>query len=157
MHALLYLFFQHFVFGAHNISYVCLFHNIFSIAFRTICGYPFKKLDKKSEKQFLFSRRQRLLELLEASTDAGDVLDYTIMLLFQQVKNLVVSGSHLRTDILKLLVSERKISDSVATALTELAKAVPPGEADITGVDPNVVETVKACGHSRDISKHTIQ
>jgi hypothetical protein len=92
------------------------------------------------------------MQLLEASDNAGDVLDFTIMLLFQQVKNMVVSGKHLRNEILKLLVSERKISEDVAEVLMKLKVAVAEGQ----DVDSALLETVKTCGLSRDISKHTI-
>lgn len=92
------------------------------------------------------------MQLLEASDNAGDVLDFTIMLLFQQVKNMVVSGKHLRNEILKLLVSERKISEDVSALLMNLKMAVAEGD----GVDSALLETVKACGISRDISKHTM-
>lgn len=138
------------VFRGLVLSHVLTFA-VFESFFRTLCGYPFKKLDKKSEKQFLFSRRQRLLQLLEESADAGNVLDFTIMLLFQQVKNVVVLGRHLRTDILKYLVTERKIGEDVASALTELAKAISEEAGEVSST---LVDTVKACGLCRDISRH---
>jgi hypothetical protein len=52
---------------------------------RSICGIPFKKLDKKSEKQYLSSRRQELTTRLKAAVDADQVLELTVLLLFQQV------------------------------------------------------------------------
>lgn len=58
---------------------------------RTICGLPFKKLDKKSEKQYLFSRRKALTEALTATAEARAVLELTIMILFQKVNDMRVS------------------------------------------------------------------
>lgn len=85
-------------------------------------------MDKKSEKQFLFARRQRLTYLLEATRDPKEILDLTIMILFQQVKQLVVLGSLLRGPILAMLLEERKkISEPVATALRSLAEDLNQG------------------------------
>lgn len=111
---------------------------------------PFKKIDKKSERQFLFDRRQRLNELLQKTTDPGMVVDLTIMLLFQQVKQVVVAGSLLRGPILRMLAEERKISEQVATVLRSLVESV---EANTT-VDDQILCAIKDCGLARDISKH---
>lgn len=116
---------------------------------RTICGLPFKKLDKKSEKQYLFTRRKALSEQLEATNDPNEVLELTIMLLFQQVKSLVVSGPLLTGPILTLLQNERKIPENVSKLLQELATAV-TGESKTAEA---LVTAVKACGLSRDVSK----
>jgi DNA polymerase II small subunit/DNA polymerase delta subunit B len=74
------------------------------------------------------------------------------MLLFQQVKSLVVSGPLLRGTILTLLQKERKISDSISKLLQDLANTV-SGDSKPSGA---LVTAVKACGLSRDISKHTV-
>lgn len=118
----------------------------------SLCGIPFKKLDKKSEKKFLFARRQRLLRLLEEAPDddATTVLDLTILLLFQQVKNLVAFGTSLYPDILTLLTAERKIAEEVAQALTSLAESAE------SAVDTALIKTIRECGLSKDISKHKI-
>lgn len=118
-----------------------------------MCGYPYKKLDKKSEKQFLFARRQRLMHLLEASADAGDVLDFAVMLLFQQIKSVVVSGDFIRRDILEMLVSERKIGEDVGRALSQLADSL----AGSGPIDEALIENVRACGIAKDISKHVVR
>lgn len=106
----------------------------------TICGLPFKKLDKKAKKQFLNSRRQLLLQLLADQKDPGVVLDLTVMLLFQLVKNHVVFGSHLRGFILQALLKERKISDEDRELLQELALVLDEG----VDVDPGLVRNLKA-------------
>lgn len=133
-----------------------------SLGFRSLCGLPFKKFDKKSEKQFLFARRQQLLRLLESEHDPAAVIDWTIMLLFQQVKNVVAwwgSADHLRVKLLKRLTQERKISQEVADLLTKLATAVEQsdeGNNKNDEIDKDMVEAVRACGLCRDISKHQI-
>lgn len=58
----------------------------------TICGLPFRKLDKKSEKQVMFSRRQELTKALEQAVEGKLVLDLTVMLLFQQVSSIHVKA-----------------------------------------------------------------
>jgi hypothetical protein len=117
-----------------------------------MCGLPFKKLDKKSEKQFLFDRRQRLIQILESINDHNDaagVLDVTIMLLFQQIKQVVVGGSLLRGPILQMLLQERKITPSVATVLRTLATSLQTGDP----VNESLVAAVKQCGLCRDVTK----
>ncbi|KAL7566847.1 hypothetical protein ACA910_021344 [Epithemia clementina (nom. ined.)] len=121
----------------------------------TICGLPFKKLDKKNEKNYLQSRRQVLRSRLEqASSEPSQVLEFTIMILYQQVKNLCVAGILLTGPILSLLIQERKMPKAVAECLTNLA-----GQLKADGnqtPDPVLVEHVRECGLSKDISKHVI-
>ena len=95
-----------------------------------VIGLPFAKLDKKSEKKFLHARRQRLVVLLEETSDVGLALDLAVMLLYQLAKNLVVSGVLLRGPILKLLSMERKVSDTVVTDLIAMANKLEAGELD---------------------------
>ena len=118
----------------------------------TLCGLPFKRLDKKSEKNFLFSRKQQLTSFLSTRTDPVAVLEYTIMILFQQVRQLVVSGSLLRGPTLSALCDERKLPPSVATALKTLNYSI--GNDNGQTIDEKLVNLVKECGLCRDISKH---
>jgi hypothetical protein len=120
----------------------------------TLCGLPYKKLDKKAEKSFLFSRKQQLNGLLSSTDVAADaigVLEYTIMILFQQVRSLIVSGSMLCGPILEALSRERKIPSSVGTALKLLNEMI---KDDDKAIDEELVSLVKECGLVRDISKH---
>lgn len=104
----------------------------------------------------MFARRQALLQLLESSGGATRVLGLTIVLLFQQVKNVVAFGSTLHdSTLLKLLTAERKISEEVAAALTALTEAVKQDQ-DGGSIDSSLVETVRACGLSKDIAKHQL-
>ena len=116
-------------------------------------AYRTKKLDKKAEKSLLFSRKQQIQGLLASNEVAADpisVLEYTVMILFQQVRSLVVSGSMLRGPIIEALSRERKIPSSVATALRILNEMI----TDNGVVDEELVFLVKECGLVRDISKH---
>jgi len=125
----------------------------------TLCGLPFKKLDKKAEKSLLFARKQKLTTLLSQTTSnnakddaVGEILDLTIMILYQQVKQLVVYGSLLRTSILHALVNERKIPKAVGLCLKRLDEDIK----NKTSSDENLVLLIKDCALSRDISKHDI-
>jgi len=118
----------------------------------TLCGLPYKKLDKKNEKKILFSRKQQLIALLDKTEEATDVLEYTIMILFQQIKNILVCGSMLRGPILGILLKERKIPPSVALAMRLLNEMILQDN-DQT-VDQKLVLLVKECGIVRDISKY---
>jgi hypothetical protein len=120
----------------------------------TLCGMPFKRLDKKSEKSFLFARKQGLTGLLSAATDPEQILEYTIMILFQQVRQVVVNGSLLRGPILTALTQEKKIPDPVSMALQKLNDAIDTKKAD--SIDEELLELVKGCGMSRDITKHDL-
>eukprot|EP00978_Attheya_sp_CCMP212_P047927 scaffold450163_cov122-Attheya_sp.AAC.2 len=117
----------------------------------TICGLPFKVLDKKSEKQTLFARRHELSQALDRTMEPGLVLDLTIMLLFQQVKHLTVNGLDLRDTILKLLAKEKKIPDAVAEEIENLADCINNGDQALG--NSSLVYRVKGFGLCRDISK----
>ncbi|KAG7349284.1 E3 UFM1-protein ligase [Nitzschia inconspicua] len=120
----------------------------------SLCGLPFKKLDKKSEKNLLFSRKQQVASLLSLSSEPTTILEYTIMILFQQVRQLVVSGSLLRGPILTALSEERKIPEAVATALQILNQAIESGGDAVS--DEALLALIKDCGTCKDIAKHDI-
>ena len=117
----------------------------------TICGLPFKKLDKKSEKSFLQNRMIRLRSRLQDAKNPKQILELTIMILYQAIRNVYVAGSLLLGPILEMLSSERKINATVGNLLTELASQINNGQKE---VDPSLVETVRGCGMCKDISKH---
>lgn len=118
----------------------------------TLCGLPFKKFDKKAEKQLLFRRKMALITMLQETTDPPKVLDLTIMLLLQQVKHLVVYGKHLRGAILNALVEERKVSASVKSVLQGLNDRIEKG----LSISEEHVNAAKGCGLCKDIGKHDI-
>jgi hypothetical protein len=74
------------------------------------------------------------------------------MILFQQVRNMVVSGDLLRGAIFKMLRDERKISDEVAAVLEGLNSAIAGG----ASIKEDLVNAVKECGLCRDIAKHEV-
>lgn len=106
-----------------------------------LIGLPYKIIDKKSEKKFLSARRDILLQRIQFEQDPAFLLDYTIMLLYQQVKNLVVSGSLLRGPILRLLTKERKITSEVASDLMSLAETLEKREV----AESDLLERVRNC------------
>ena len=63
------------------------------------------------------------MDRLEKARSISDALDVTVMLLYQTVKNLVVSGPLLQGPILELLLTERKLSESVIEELRTLVSA----------------------------------
>jgi len=118
----------------------------------TICGLPFKKLDKRNEKSFLASRKHELKSRLEKSKSPTHVLELTIMLLYQSIKSQCVAGSLLTGPVLSLLLKERKITEPVGEVLQQLASKLeenePPGAL--------LVESVRRCGLCKDIAKHAV-
>lgn len=87
----------------------------------------------------MFARRQQLIKLLEEapSTDASTILDLTVLLLFQQVKNVTAFGlsSNQRSLLLKLLTMERKVTEEVAQVLTNLLTKMETNDDNVGDVD----------------------
>lgn len=108
----------------------------------TVSGFPFKKLDKKAEKQFFASRHVRLANELCNATDARSILDLTVALTYQRVKNQFVYGDSLKSTTLNLLCRERKVSGDIASDLRALAELVATGEVP----DGNLLLRVKTFG-----------
>jgi len=118
------------------------------------CGLPFKKLDKKTEKSALFTRRRGLTAQLESSdANAREVLELTIMLLFQQIKGIVVAGNELIDTVLGILCEEKKIPEEVKNKLLLLYEHVKLADGD-KDIPVDLIASIKGCGLSRDISKH---
>ncbi|GKY91127.1 hypothetical protein MPSEU_000085500 [Mayamaea pseudoterrestris] len=93
----------------------------------TMCGLPFKIMDKKAKKQLLNDRRQGLIRLLQIETGAKRVLDLAVMHLWQHFKNQVAFGELLCGPILQRLVHERKMTGEMSSALLELAASIESG------------------------------
>ena len=124
----------------------------------TICGLPFRNLDKKSEKLAMFSRRQQLSQALECATNGRDVLDLSVVLLFQQVRGIAVGGNGLMGPVMDLLLGEKKFPSSMVEPLSELrdclSGSTPEKVRDDLDIDENVISAVRACGMCRDTSKY---
>lgn len=112
-----------------------------------ICGLPYKKINKKAEKKILFERRKQLTALLEASSDPIEILQYTIILLYQQIKSIAVAGDELLGAVLDMLCNEKKINDAVKQTLFEMRDQVVQQKAD-----DELMNAVRAYGLSRDIT-----
>jgi len=138
--------------GSHKAGDLATFVHHVSEHSLTITGIPFKTLDKKAEKKFLFDRRQVLLHQLEDEEDAGRVLDLVIMLLYQLFRSLVVSSSNkdlLRGPILDMLLRERKMTVDNIAGLEDLRNALQQ-DAD---VNKDLVGCVRDMGLSKKRSK----
>lgn len=134
----------------HNIGDVKGFLSFAEENCLAICGLPFKKLDKKSEKQLMFHRRRALKEKLEESNDAMDILQFTMHILIQQVKSLAAIGSSKELfDILR-----EKLPKLVEQQIADLATAVDKDTSDTDYTD--LMKAVKECGLCKDISKHEL-
>jgi len=113
-----------------------------------ICSIPFKILDKKSEKSLMFARRKEITGLLEMASSLQDVLEYTIMLLFQQIKGTIVCGTKLSYTVLSILVVDKKVPDVVAKKLLEAASALQE-----EAVSDELLNLIRSFGLSKDITK----
>lgn len=83
-------------------------------------GIPFSILDKKTEKKIMAARRQRLLHVLDTSQDKKVVLTSATVLIYQQVKNVTISGMKTINFVLGLIDRERKIPSLVGEVLRQL-------------------------------------
>ena len=87
----------------------------------TLVGHPFSVLDKKTEKKVLADRRERLLERIQVSQDSDEVLKCSVVLIYNQVKNLPIAGDETITLVLtKLFEREKKIPSSVTKSMQAL-------------------------------------
>ena len=119
-----------------------------------ICGLPFKVLDKKSEKKILFGRKKELRIQLQDSILAKDVIELSIMLLLQQVKNTAICGSEILSLGVRALVSdEDKLPPSVADALQNAVSLLKDGKE----VPLKLITMIKEWGQSKDIAAEFTQ
>ena len=149
---------------------------------RSICSVPFKKLDKKSEKQYMFARRQELTARLAAAVEAEKVLELTVLLLLQQVNrtkdkdNCVptfitsnqlmyfpqvksVCAFCLSVDLLlPILCMDKKICNEVASELTSLQVVIKAGgDVAMDSELSSLIEKVRGWGLCKDISKYQVE
>ena len=96
-----------------------------------------------------------MTQLLQSTVDPETVLELTVMILFQQVKQVVACGSLLRGPILLLLLEERKISEPVGSCLRDMAVKLEDEGPDNIG--EALVLSVKEIGLCRDISKYQME
>ena len=150
-----------------------------SFCCRTMCGLPFKMLDKKSEKQAMFARRMALKQCIEVAEGPKETFALAISILFQQVcacycvvvnfvtlnvslifiiplkiislqlKNVATTGNFVTAVVLQLLLKEKKISESVGKNLQTFSDALQSGEE----LDEDLVNLIRDYGLCKDISK----
>jgi len=146
----------------------------------TIVGIPFKLLDKKAEKKLMFSRRKELSTQLQGATSAEKIYDLSIMLLYQQLRSMIVrvdscndsnSRSYNNEEercIIKVILrhlfdngnEKKKIPlqvkehfDQASSLLFQGCSNEVKGNIDLP---ENLVQKLKDCGLSKDISSHVV-
>ena len=115
-----------------------------------ICGLPYKKMNKKAEKKAMFERRKRLTAFLEASSEPMEILQCTIMLVYQQIKNIAVAGDELLGTVLEMLCHEKKINAGVKQNLLQMRDQIVKGEVHVD--NGLLLSVVKEYGLARDIT-----
>lgn len=101
----------------------------------------------------MFARKRSLKHALQLACEGKDVVNLSILLIFQQVKHLAIYNSDYTNDILDMLSTEKRISHDIFLKLKELqdslqqTKEVPDG----------LIEKVRTFGLSKDISKHIME
>lgn len=118
----------------------------------SICGIPFKKLDKKFEKQILFGRKKELRAQLEQSENDHDIIELSFILLIQQLKNMVISGDNVNSSCVDILISAKKLPDHVTDVLKEAASFLHNDKNIGTPIPSNIVNSIRLCGLSKDIT-----
>lgn len=87
----------------------------------TLVGIPFAVLDKKAEKKLLASRRQDLIDRLEKSSQHDDeILSICVILIYQQTKNMMITGKTMTSLVMNLFAQEKKIPTRVTEVLLDL-------------------------------------
>jgi hypothetical protein len=89
---------------------------------------------------------------LEETNNPRHILEWTVMILCQQLRNWVVSGPHLSGPILRIMCQEKKLPTPVIELLHELSQQI-----DKETCDMELVARVKSFGLCRDISKWTME
>jgi hypothetical protein len=115
----------------------------------SICGLPFKLLDKKSEKQLLFARKKELRAQLQDSVSEKDTIELSIMLLFQQLKNTAICGDKITSVAVEVLISDKKLPENVAGQLMRATSLLQCGGE----IPTETLNIIKDCGLSRDVTK----
>ena len=113
-------------------------------------GYPFKLLDKKSEKKLMFSRRNQLTSQLQEATNAIDILELAVILLLQQTCGIAVFGNEINDSMLKQLLSQKKIPSEVSNIFTEVSELIQ----NSAPISENLPHKLRNCGLCKDITTY---
>ena len=114
-------------------------------------GKEFIKIEKKAEKRLLFQRRQQLYTILENSSDPMEILDITIMLLYQHIQGIVIAGGELKEAILAQLLKDKNIPATVKDDLEQMAGLLSKTE-DVPGC---LIENVRNHGLTRNFQSNS--
>jgi len=115
----------------------------------SMCGLPFKILDKKTEKQAMFTRRQDLQNQLTEASNPKDILDITVLLLFQKTKRFAIVGDLAIATALDIVLKDEKLPTPIVEKLTTFAQLV----RDNREAKRELLEFVRKCGLCKDVSK----
>jgi hypothetical protein len=126
------------------------FHDTRKSQYRSMVGIPFKLLDKKSEKKLMFARRKELTLQLQDATESKQILELAIILLFQQLRGIVVFGEEVTGIIFKQLMREKKIPSNVKSSFQHVSLLLQNGEE----IPEKLLTIIKGCGLSKDISSY---
>lgn len=88
----------------------------------TLVGIPFSVLDKKAEKKILTARRQGLIDRLEQSSQRDEILSASVILIYQQAKNLLILGKTMTSLVMNIFEQEKKIPKRVTEVLLDLKR-----------------------------------
>jgi len=113
----------------------------------SMCGIPFKLIDKKSEKILMFARRKELTGLLEEASNPKDILELTVILFSQKVKGMLVCGNTLSGPISSVLVTDKKVPEALTNKLFEAISAIHRGY-----IPDDLLGFIKSLGLSKDIT-----
>lgn len=108
----------------------------------TLVGIPFSVLDKKTEKKILAARRQGLIERLKKSSQQDEILSICVILIYQQTKNLMISGKTMTSMVMNRFGQEKKIPTRVTEVLLNLKRE--------NNVSPELLLLVKQFGNAKN-------
>ena len=111
----------------------------------SMCGLPFKVLDKKSDKQMLFSRKKEFQSQLQEIKSDREIAEVSLILLFQRIKGMLICN--VTDNALDVLCCDKKVPSSIAELLKKVKKALDDGT-----VEEGAVQEMKQLALCKDLS-----
>jgi len=111
----------------------------------SICGLPFKVLDKKSDKQMLFSRKKELQSQLQEIKSDREIVEVSLILLFQRIKGMLVCK--VTGNTLEVLCCDKKAPSAIPELLKKVKNALDDGT-----VEEGAVQELKQLALCKDLS-----
>jgi hypothetical protein len=112
----------------------------------SMCGLPFKVLDKKSDKQMLFSRKKELQSQLQEIKSDREIIEVSLILLFQRIKGMIICNVT-TNKALDVLCCDKKVPSSIAELLKKVKKTLDNGT-----VEGGAVQVLKQLALCKDLS-----